>query len=113
VQGQPSRSALAVNFERNLRVDDFQEKLAWALGKYLDFRLPGGLRKKMIAFTCNGQDEIRREFVMANISIEQFWIDGDLFVLLRWRPLAFHPFRVLVQAALMQNQFACSALTVG
>jgi hypothetical protein len=87
VQHEPSRSPLAVSFERDLRIHDLQKIIAVALWKYLDLFLPGGLRKQAVAFTCNRQNEIRCQLIAANISIEKLGIDSDLFVFFRGRSL--------------------------
>src|SRR5215467_12436173 len=48
MQRQADRPARAVGFKGDLRIDDFVEEFPLAFREYLRFRLPGGLREKLI-----------------------------------------------------------------
>ena len=111
VQDEFRSPASAIGLEGDLSVDNLQKIILGALWKDLDHLLPSGLRKEMIAFAGDRQDEIRRQFVAANLSIEKFGIDGNWFVLFRGRHLALDPLRVLI-AALVKDQPSRLALAV-
>ena len=71
------------HFETDLRVHNFQEVFLLALREQFKFRLPRGLRKQVIAFACNRQNEIGRQLIAAGVFVEQLRIHRDLFALFR------------------------------
>src|ERR1039457_4815036 len=85
VHDQASRAALAVCIERDLDVDDLHEIVSIALWKQLSYRIASRLSEKVLAFPRHGHDDIRCQFVSANISIEHLGIDRHFFMLLERR----------------------------
>jgi len=63
VQRQAGRQAGAVRFKGDLGVDDLEEELPFAFRINLEFRLPSGLCKELVAFASDFQDEVRCQLV--------------------------------------------------
>ena len=82
VQRQAGGAAIGIGLEGNLGVDNLVEEVALALRKNLDLGLAGGLGKELVAFAGDGQDEVRPQLVLADVSVEKLRINGNLLVLL-------------------------------
>jgi hypothetical protein len=111
VQCQAGGAAAGVGLEGNLCVDNLVEEIPLALREYREPRLPRSLHEKLVAFTSDGQDEVRPELVFANVPLEHLRINGDFVGLLGrggGRALSLNPLGRRVGAVLVQRQ-ACGA----
>src|ERR1043165_9054520 len=92
----------AVRDERDLRIDGLEEEVVVGLGKDLETRLRGGLREESVVLARDGNDERRRELVLADVALEHGRIDGDRLPLLRRGGRSFDPLGAMV-AVLMKD----------
>src|SRR5580658_2684280 len=90
MQDQPGRPAFGVSHERNLRVNHFVEVISVAFCKNFKIWLSGRLHEQAIPLARYRQNEARRKLIGSHIAIEQFWVNGDFFVLL-WRRACARP----------------------
>lgn len=70
VEDEFGGAAGAVGDESDLGVDDFEEEIARAFGKYREGGLTADLYGQMIAVTSNGHIDARSELIDADVSIE-------------------------------------------
>ena len=106
MQNQAAGEARAVGFKRDLSIDNLVEELLFAFGINLEFRLPRGLCKELIAFPGNREDEVWRQLVLAHVAVENLGIDRYLFVLFGsgGRRSSLDPLSVYVGPVLVQGQ---------
>src|SRR5208282_886760 len=81
MQDQLGGAAAAVGNKSDLCINDFQKIIAVAFGKDLKLRLAGSLFEEVVAFSRDGDDEIRGQLVASEVTLEQLGIDGDLLML--------------------------------
>ena len=113
VQRQAGGAAGSIGLKGNLGVDHFVEEIPLALRKNLDLGLAGGLGKELIAFAGDSQDEVRGQLVLADVSVKDLRIDGNLLVLLgRGRSPSIR-FARQVMAVLVQGQAGGTAAGIG
>ena len=80
MKDQSGCSALILPFESNLSVNYFIEILSIVFRIYLKLLLPGSLYEEVSAIARDCQNETRCELVTPRVGIEQFGVDGHLFV---------------------------------
>ena len=115
MQGQADAATAGIGLKRNLGVDNFVEKFPRAFRKNLDFGLAGGLGEELSALARNRQDEGWRQLILARVSVAEFRINGNLFVLRRrgGRGLSLNPLGWHIGAVLVQRQAGGTAVRVG
>src|SRR6266852_2545683 len=70
MQDHLRRLALAIGFEGELGVDDFQKVVALGFGENFESRLASRLGEEPVAFARDRQYEIRGQLVAADIAVE-------------------------------------------
>src|SRR5262249_46596197 len=83
MQDQMSDRAFIVFYEGDLRVHDFEKEFGLRFRKQLEFRLSRRLSHQAVAFPGHRNDEVRIEFILADVSVENFRINFDRHELAR------------------------------
>ena len=115
VQNQAGNVTAGIADESDLCIDNFKEKLRFALRENLDLRLTGCLLKQVVAFARDPDVETGRQLVVAHVSFKNVRGQEDSLMLLRrrCRNLPDDALCRCVHSSLMDDQFRGLALGVG
>src|ERR1700733_695458 len=113
VQDQLCCTATTVRNKSDLGVNDREKIIAITLGENLGLGLPCCLREEMIVFAGNRQNEVRRQLITSDITVEDLWRNDDLFVLFRWRCISGDSVSMNIPSVLVQDYLFRRPFTIG